>query len=147
MESDVVDTTLSLFGPYSVVGRGLVIHLASNGTRWVCSNVELVGVKMLTAVAIFRYPLGGRVMFRQAAEDPLSETMIYVESLIYSDGSLNGTVNHQLEVHNSVPDEDYHDWQMRCKSAGDIFNPFKVKPKPELMISFDSSQSTLQVSL
>lgn len=58
-ENDVVDTTMPLFGPYSVVGRGLVIHLASDGSRWVCANVEPVGVKMTTAMAIFRYPLGG----------------------------------------------------------------------------------------
>lgn len=60
LENNVVDTTLPLFGPYSVQGRGLVIHLASDGSRWVCTNVEPVGVKMTTAVAIFRYPLGGK---------------------------------------------------------------------------------------
>jgi hypothetical protein len=51
--------TLPLFGPFSIQGRGLVIHLASDGSRWVCTNVEPVGVKMTTAIAIFRYPLGG----------------------------------------------------------------------------------------
>ena len=60
-ENDVVDTTMPLFGPYSVLGRGLVIHLASDGSRWVCSNVEPVGVKFTTAIAIFRYPLGGTI--------------------------------------------------------------------------------------
>ena len=60
LESDVVDTTLPLFGPYSICGRGLVIHLVSDGSRWVCTNVEPVDVKMTTAMAIFRYPIGGK---------------------------------------------------------------------------------------
>lgn len=64
LENDVTDTTLPLFGPYSVQGRGLVIHLASDGSRWVCTNVEPFGVKMTTAVAIFRYPLGGRLLLQ-----------------------------------------------------------------------------------
>lgn len=61
IESDVVDTTLPLFGPYSISGRGLVIHLAADGSRWVCTNVEPIDVKMTTAIAIFRYPLGGKI--------------------------------------------------------------------------------------
>lgn len=64
IDSDVVDTTLPLFGPYSISGRAVVIHLAKDMSRWVCANVESVGVKLLTAVAIFRYPLGGnRLVF------------------------------------------------------------------------------------
>lgn len=68
----------------------------------------------------------GRILFNQAADDPFSETSVYIESLIYSDGSVNGTVNHQIEIHTAVPDEDYHDWQNRCRSAGPVHNPFKV---------------------
>ena len=125
-ENDVVDTTLPLFGPFSVLGRGLVIHQASNHSRWVCANVEPVDAKMTTAMAIFRYPLGGRVIFRQLSDDPQSETLVYIESLIYSDGAYNETTNHQFEIHTLLPDEDYHGWQNRCQSTGPIFNPYKV---------------------
>ena len=59
LENDVVDTTLPLFGAYSINGRAMVIHLAADGARWVCTNVEPVDVAMTTAMAIFRYPLGG----------------------------------------------------------------------------------------
>jgi len=45
--------------------------------------LELVGVPMITAVAVFRYPLGGRVLLRQPASDPTAETTIHFESLIY----------------------------------------------------------------
>ena len=68
----------------------------------------------------------GRVFLRQASEDPLSETMVYIESLIYSDGSVNSTNNHQLEIHTNLPGLDFHDWQSRCQSTGSIYNPFKV---------------------
>lgn len=131
LENDVVDTTLPLFGPFSINGRGLVIHLASGGSRWVCTNVQPLDVKMTTAMAIFRYPLGGRIIFRQYADDPFSETMIYVESLVYSDGSLNSTTNHQFEIHSALPNEDYHDWQNRCRSVGSVYNPFKVSNKSD----------------
>lgn len=70
------------------------------------------------------YP--GRVFLRQASDDPLSETMVYIESLIYSDGAVNATINHQLEIHVNQPGIDFHDWQSRCASTGDMFNPFKV---------------------
>ena len=50
---------------------------------------------------------------RQLEDDPLSETVVHVESLIYSDGSVNDTANHQLEIHVAAPDEDYHEWQNR----------------------------------
>ena len=66
------------------------------------------------------------MFLRQAADDPQSETMVYIESLIYSDGNVNGTVNHQLEIHTNLPGVDFHDWQNRCNSTGAIYNPFKV---------------------
>jgi len=52
--------------------------------------------------------------------------MVYVESLIYSDGNVNASFHHQFEVHDRIPDEDYHGWQNRCMSSGPVFNPFKV---------------------
>lgn len=71
----------------------------------------------------------GRIFLRQATEDPLSETMVYIESLIYSDGSVNSTINHQLEIHTNLPGVDFHDWQSRCQSTGTVYNPFKVEFK------------------
>ena len=37
------------------------------------------------------------------------------------------TSKHQLELHVAQPDQDYHDWQNRCRSVGPVFNPFKVR--------------------
>ena len=39
---------------------------------------------------------------------------------------MNDTFNHQFHVHNDIPNEDYHDWQERCKSAGPVYNPYSV---------------------
>jgi hypothetical protein len=100
LENDVTDTTLPLFGPYSVLGRGLVIHLALDGSRWVCTNVEPVGVKMTTAVAIFRYPLGGRFLFKLCDFHyfQLSDTIVFLyRSCIFASSVGGSTIrNHGL---------------------------------------------------
>lgn len=47
-----------------------------------------------------------------------------VEYLIHADGgSLNTTQNHRWAIHSHIPGKDFYDWQNRCLSAGDIFNP------------------------
>ena len=59
-----VDPSLSLFGVNSVLGRSIVIHHSPVPSRWVCTNIELENKNMITAVATFTYPVGGRVIFR-----------------------------------------------------------------------------------
>ena len=36
-------------------------------------------------------------------DDPFEDTLIFVESLIYSDGSKNDTFDHKWHVHNNIP--------------------------------------------
>ena len=51
--------------------------------RWVCANIEPDGVREVkTAVATFTYPVGGRIIFRQEADEPLADTSVYVEGLV-----------------------------------------------------------------
>lgn len=64
--------------------------------------------------------------------------MVYIESLIYSDGNVNGTINHQFEIHTNLPGVDFHDWQLRCQSTGAVYNPFKVDIK-SLRIGFQGN--------
>lgn len=51
---------------------------------------------MLTVQAVFRYPIVGRIIFRQPQNEPDMDTTIIVENLIHSDGSaLNNSDKHR----------------------------------------------------
>ena len=126
IEGRWVDPALSLFGARSVVGRSVVIHHSPIPHRWVCANIELDGAEMMTAVAAFVYPVAGRIIFRQDVSHPLADTFIYVEGLLYSDGSKNATDNHPWHVHVDVPGKDFFNWTGRCISAGNHFNPYQI---------------------
>ena len=67
---------------------------------------------------------------RQPADDPFEDTLIFVESLIYSDGSKNDTFDHKWHVHNNIPGRDFFNWTGRCLSAGGHFNPYKIDLEP-----------------
>jgi len=93
----------------------------------VCANIEPDGVREVkTAVATFTYPVGGRIIFRQEADEPLSDTMVYVEGLVYTDGSKNHSDSHAWHVHNEIPGKDFFNWTGRCLSAGGHFNPYRI---------------------
>jgi len=122
-----VDPSLSLFGPLSVVGRSVVIHKSPIPHRWVCANIELQGAREIrTAVATFTYPVGGNIVFQQDVANPLADTSIYVEGLVYTDGTRNNTDSHPWHVHNDIPGKDFFNWTGRCVSAGDHYNPYDI---------------------
>jgi len=129
-ESEVVDPMITLFGKNSVVGRTVIIHNSPRPTRWTCANIRLQGRPQVTAIATFTYPVAGRIIFRQPADDPFEDTLIFVESLIYSDGSKNDTFDHKWHVHNNIPGRDFFNWTGRCLSAGGHFNPYKIDLEP-----------------
>ena len=131
MQSDVsgsfVDPSITLFGELSVVGRSIVIHKSPVPHRWVCATIEQERVREVhTAMATFTYPVGGRIMFRQEAGNPLADTLVYVEGLLYTDGSKNKTDGHSWHVHVDVPGKDFFNWTGRCLSAGGHFNPYRI---------------------
>lgn len=48
--------------------------------------------------------------------------------VIHADGSsLNTTDSHRWAIHNSPPGKDFYDWQGRCLSTNQVYNPYKVK--------------------
>ena len=61
------DPNLSLFGPLTPIGRSLLIHRGT-GERWICSNFELHGVKILSLKYNFvggSFPVEGDVVIRR----------------------------------------------------------------------------------
>ncbi len=91
-----------------------------------CANIGNEAVQEAVAVAQFTYPVAGRVVFRQDASDPFADTTVFVESLLYSDGTKNHTRDHRWQVHLERPGRDYFNWTGRCLSAGDQYNPYRV---------------------
>eukprot|EP00095_Tigriopus_kingsejongensis_P007890 snap_masked-scaffold720_size106930-processed-gene-0.10 protein:Tk07890 transcript:snap_masked-scaffold720_size106930-processed-gene-0.10-mRNA-1 annotation:"hypothetical protein L798_15715" len=127
-----IDPTLSLFGSLSIVGRSVVIHESPIPLRWTCANVDLVDRELITAVATYTYPIAGRIIFRQEMDDPFADTQIFVESLVYSDGTKNDTDDHRWHVHTAIPGKDYFNWTGRCLSAKGHFNPYLVNQEENI---------------
>lgn len=86
------DVFLPLHGINSVIHRGLTIEHynrtdATNTTKsnWVCGTLTLYQenrqyqMPMITAQVLFRYPIVGKILFRQPRDDPLYDTTIIIE--------------------------------------------------------------------
>ncbi|XP_014235437.1 uncharacterized protein LOC106658129 [Trichogramma pretiosum] len=133
------DAYLPLSGLHSVAHRSLVVHRHRSDddptpVPWVCGTLALQAadgsgrLAMTTARAIFRYPLVGQIVIRQPQNDPDADATIIVEHLVHADGStLNDTHEHRWMIHANAPGKDYYNWTARCLSAGDPYNPWKIK--------------------
>ena len=68
-----VDVQMDLFGRYSILGRGLVIHRNdAGGSRWICSNISpATNSKQLSATANF------------AASSALVGTVVLVSFMLF----------------------------------------------------------------
>lgn len=135
------DVFLTLEGKDSAVDRGLTIQTynrseAANmtvaqlgcGTLVMYDQRSSYQTAMSTAEVLFRYPIVGRVLFRQPRDQPWADTTIIVEYLIHADGAtVNNTDSHRWAVHSQPPGKDFYNWTARCQSTKDVFNPYKVQ--------------------
>ncbi|CAG9854590.1 unnamed protein product [Phyllotreta striolata] len=135
------DTYLPLEGPHSIIHRSLVIYKYTQyrsseliAEPWICGDVVLYEAnfkyakQIFTAQVVFRYPLVGRVLLRQARDEPWADTSLLVEYLVHADGAaLNNSAGHRWAIHQLAPGKDFYSWKERCLSAGDVFNPYKVE--------------------
>ncbi|XP_031842214.1 uncharacterized protein Rsod isoform X2 [Nomia melanderi] len=133
------DTYLPLSGIHSVIHRGLVLHKYNETDNmstipWLCGILSphlpdnSGQVPMITAQAIYRYPIVGRITFRQSQNNPQMDTTIIIEYLVHADGNaLNNSASHRWMLHDNPPGKDYYNWTGRCLSTGDPYNPYKVE--------------------
>ncbi|XP_076765114.1 uncharacterized protein LOC143432228 [Xylocopa sonorina] len=133
------DTYLPLSGLHSIVHRSLVLHKYNESDNkniipWICGTLNLYlpdntgQVSMLTGQVIYRYPIVGKIIFRQPKDDPQMDTTIIVENLIHADGNaLNNSEYHRWMIHDNPPGKDYYNWTSRCLSTGKPYNPYKVE--------------------
>lgn len=135
------DIFLPLMGRDSIIHRSLVIYknaqftkTSNNGVEpWICGSVSLYEPnfehqkQIATAQVIFRYPLVGRILFRQIKDEPWTDTTVLVEYLVHADGSaVNNSMDHRWAIHENPPGKDFYNWTARCVSAGNIYNPYKI---------------------
>ena len=72
------DPYLPLFGVDSIVGRSIVIHYP-NGSRWLCANIQYDMDTVSVTLEITSGTLQGRLVLTQLADDPFSETKIFLD--------------------------------------------------------------------
>ena len=76
--STYADPYLSLFGIESIVGRSVVIHYL-NGDLWLCANILYDMETVSITAGITTDSVQGRLVLTQLANDPFSETMIFLD--------------------------------------------------------------------
>ena len=72
------DPYLPLFGTNSIVGRSVVIHEV-NGDRWLCANIIYDTETVSITTSITNDTFQGRLVLTQLANDPFSETTIFLD--------------------------------------------------------------------
>ncbi|UYV71673.1 hypothetical protein LAZ67_9000004 [Cordylochernes scorpioides] len=117
----VHDPYLTLFGPYSVVGRSAVVF-RPDGVPLACANIALEGVKLLTAVATFDTPVQGQAIFQQAMGQ--SDVWMYVELSHPEPGG--ETYGHTWSVHERLVRTGSRLSSAWCADAGSVYNPYNV---------------------
>ncbi|KAJ8709474.1 hypothetical protein PYW08_009478 [Mythimna loreyi] len=123
------DVYLPLQGVHSVMHRALLLERRPP-KRDVCGTIlqyesdTEYQTPMFSAQVVFRYPLVGRVVFRQPQDKPWEDTTIIIESMVHADGAnVNNTRDHRWAIHEHAPGADYYNWTARCLSAGRVFTP------------------------
>ncbi|RVE49906.1 hypothetical protein evm_005499 [Chilo suppressalis] len=87
IHTDYNETQVSLYGPYSILGRSVVLHRKNRDRRWACSSVERgyspSEAREIRGIASFHHPGG------------FAWGYVRMTQLIHNDGSASDTV---LEV-------------------------------------------------
>lgn len=121
--ADMLDWTLPMSGPYSIVGRSIVIHKNdAGGTRWACGNIKEItpDIRLVEHRAEFTGDVDGYIRLSQYVNSngDTSNTMIEVNLHYNSDPKIM-TTGHNWHVHENRKTGD-------CASCGDHYNPFLV---------------------
>ena len=117
---NINDSSLSLYGYQSIIGRSIVLHL-QNGTRYVCANIQVSQPSNITVIEYV--PFRGSSIFGNIyfTEYNFGTTSVFVDLF-----SANSTIHHNWHVHNySVG----HGDTMGCSSTGGHYNPRNVDIK------------------
>lgn len=116
------DWNMPLFGTNSIVGRSIVLHLNSDGSRYAYGQIGYPSL-VKTVIVDFKAPVTGSIIMRQDANDPLADASVFVD-IANVDGT--STVDHNWHVHIQKIDNDYLADEGRCLANEGHYNPFNV---------------------
>lgn len=74
------DPNLPLFGVDSIIGRSVVIHFATNGSRWACANIEYATPTVQASGLFSIYGHMIEVLLIQPVGDPYADTTIIIKN-------------------------------------------------------------------
>lgn len=101
---EYTDPNIPLFGPFSIIGRSIVIHRDdSDGTRWICSDIQRISRVVQVTTTFTTDTLSGRVIFYQPYGDPYAETTIVVE----------------IDVRQTIPNSMEFEWSYRVQTGSE----------------------------
>ncbi|XP_067138740.1 uncharacterized protein [Centruroides vittatus] len=120
----VYDTQLTLFGIHSVIGRALVVYYP-DGSPLSCANIELNG-ETVTAFSTFVHPVQGQVILRQAKDNPMSDTSVYVELSHSANDAKSTTYNHGWNIAERAVETGNEYSSTYCETAGPVYDPYYV---------------------
>ena len=100
---------------------------AADGAPWICASLQ-DGRPVVTAAAVFRFPLAGRVLFLQPEDSPEEDTTVLLEGLLYNDGSMNGTDWHRWHVNDLVPGADFRQLERPLPQRRRPLQPIQGQP-------------------
>lgn len=139
---DVLDTSLTLHGLNSIVGRSLVVNKEERNFQWTCGTIRAEIRKgegrELVALASFnneKDEIEGFIRFKQFEykDGSLSSTWVELSLKHAGDFNRNVTKNHKWAVYvNQVGADAYIDLKnVRCLAGGYRWNPYLVESKSE----------------
>ncbi|XP_031720508.1 uncharacterized protein cusr [Anarrhichthys ocellatus] len=123
-QSEVVymDPDMPLTGPYSIVGRSMVIHYSTNGSRMRCANISAdraTDGQWVVAKAVFNDAVTGTVKLRQQMFPDGSSSDVTVDVMIQS--TTQNTTVASMFITSARSGE-----ARQCTGVGDTFNPFNM---------------------
>lgn len=134
---EFIDFNLPVLGPYSVIGRSMVIHKHANNFRWSCATIKPKVSKTsreIVSIASFDDPRNlvlGYVRFRQVEYFDGSLSNTWIESNLKYRDTNNKKISygHRWSVFvNSVGADAYNTVDsVRCLAGGYIWNPYLAK--------------------
>lgn len=116
------DAHLPLTGPYSIVGRSVVIHY-TNGSRMRCADIEAdTDGFWVMAKSVFNSTLSGTVLMSQQIFSDGSSMDTTLEVALSSPGGVNSTnVSMYIMTHQTS--------ENRCAENGGLYNPYNMTTK------------------
>ncbi|XP_011270085.1 hypothetical protein CAOG_08503, partial [Capsaspora owczarzaki ATCC 30864] len=109
----IQDPSVTLFGPRSIMGRSVVVHLASSA-RWVCASIGYPKQVKVVRADFTGSPVSGSITLRQSVEDPDGETTI-LTNLVRTDGGALSQNPWHVHILPVAPD---------CASTTGHYNPY-----------------------